>query len=184
MDKSFGLLRTNVGLTTNIKLAITASYSLYLDTIDSQPELSKVTFKKQRILDTEDYYFKIKDFYKGLSPEIAYFIKDDNDSENMTTNFANQYDEFYNYGAKNIVENKSYEEEFEYFAPLHVTKNLLPTHFIIFRIDGTGLLKLNKDNFRSEILNRMKVVNVFDLTKKTALGRFLDKSIKLPLCRF
>jgi hypothetical protein len=177
MDKSFGLLRTNVGLTTNIKLSITASYSLYLDTIDSQPELSKVTFKKQRVLDTEDYYFKIKDFYKGLSPEIAYFIKDDNDSENMTTNFANQFDEFYNCGAKNIVENKSYEEEFEYFAPLHVTKNLLPTHFIIFRVDGPGLIKLNKDNFRSEILNRMKVVQAFDLTKKTSLGKFLDKSI-------
>jgi len=179
MDKSFALLRTNVGLTTNVKLVVTASYSLYLDSIDSNSTLNKVRYKKVSVRPTEDWSYKLRSFYTGTTPEIAYGIKDENDSKNMSTNFSNQYDDLYTYGAKNIVENKNYDEEFEYFAPLHVTKNKLPSSFIIFRVDGPGLLKLTKDNFRTEILNKMKVVNFFDLTRTSPLGLYLDKSINL-----
>jgi len=179
MDKSFALLRTNVGLTTNVKLVVTASYSFYLDSINSNTTLNQLRYKKVPLRATEDWSYKLRSYYTGTTPEIAYGIKDENDVKNMSTNFTYQYDDLYNYGAKNIVENKNYTEEFEYFAPLHVVKNKLPSAFIIFRVDGPGLLKLTKDNFREEILNNMKVVNFFDLTRTSALGLYLDKTINL-----
>jgi hypothetical protein len=38
--KSFSLLRTNVGLTSNVKVICDSKYNLYLESIDSVPELN------------------------------------------------------------------------------------------------------------------------------------------------
>ena len=175
--KSHSLLRTNVALTTNVKLVVTASYSLYLDSIDSKTELSDKKFKKHGVNKDSSWEYALPTFWKGLPAEAAYSIKYDNDVDLMSSDFSKQFDSLYNCGARNISDNKDYTEEFEYFAPLHISKNYLPTHFIIFRIDGPGLLKLTRKNFTSEILDKMKCVKVFDLTKKTDLGQFLDKNI-------
>ena len=175
--KSHSLLRTNVALTTNVKLVVTASYSLYLDSIDSTTELNDTKLKKFGITKDSSWEFALPIFWKSLPAESAYAIKYDGDVDLMYNDFSKQYDSIYNCGAKNISNNKDYTEEFEYFAPLHISKNYLPTHFIIFRIDGPGLLKLTKNNFKTEILDNMKCVKVFDLTKKTDIGQFLDKNI-------
>ena len=45
----------------------------------------------------------------------------------MSSDFSNQYDELYNYGARNIISNKDYREEFEYFAPPLANKHYLFT---------------------------------------------------------
>ena len=175
--KSHSLLRTNVALTTNVKLVVTASYSLYLDSIDSTAELNDTKLKKFGITKDSSLEFALPTFWKNLPAESAYSIKYDGDVDLMYTDFSKQYDGIYNCGARNISNNKDYTEEFEYFAPLHISKNYLPTHFIIFRIDGPGLLKLTRNNFKTEILDNMKCVKVFDLTKKTDIGQFLDKNI-------
>jgi hypothetical protein len=185
MDKSFALLRTNVGLTTNVKIVITSTYSLYLDSIESHPDLSANKYKKHPIVPLDDYSYLIPRFYGTrrspqpfITPiEVAYHVRNDEDFKVMGSDFSKQYDNFYNYGAKNIYENKLYSEEFEYFAPLHVTKGSLPTNFIIFRVDGPGVLRLTRNNFRNEILDKMKVVKCFDLTKTTKIGQFLDRNI-------
>jgi hypothetical protein len=171
---SFGLLRTNVGLTTNIKIMVDSNYNLSLDSIDSKPELSidklkKVSFNKK------NYYDElIKYFFDGIPSDTAYYIKNDEDQEIMGSDFSSQYDEIYQYGARNITNNKNYKEEFEYFAPLYIQKGSLPKYFIIFRVDGPGVISLNKNNFATEILSKMKVVKIFDLTKKTILGEWLE----------
>ena len=175
--KSHSLLRTNVALTTNVKLVVTASYSLYLDSIDSTIDLNDKKFKKFGINKDSSWEYALPTFWKGLPSETAYTIRYDNDVDLMFSDFSKQFDSLYNCGARNISDNKDYTEEFEYFAPLHISKNYLPTHFIIFRIDGPGLMKLTRKNFTSEILDKMKCVKVFDLTKKTDLGQFLDKNI-------
>ena len=51
--KSFGLLRTNVGLTTNIKVTIDTNYKFSLDSIESDPNLSFDKFKKVAEEETE-----------------------------------------------------------------------------------------------------------------------------------
>jgi hypothetical protein len=43
--KSFSILRTNVGLTTNVKIVIDSSYNLSLDSIDSDYNLSQDRYK-------------------------------------------------------------------------------------------------------------------------------------------
>ena len=53
--KSFSILRTNVGLTTNVKIIIDSKYNLYLESIDSAPELSMSRFKKVQF--SKDNYF-------------------------------------------------------------------------------------------------------------------------------
>lgn len=172
--KSFAILRTNVGLTTNVKVMVDSSYNLSLDAIDSTPELSvtklkKVGFNKKNYFDELVPYF-----FKGFPTETSFAIKYENDSETMTDNFANQYDEIYQYGARNIISNKDYTEEFEYFAPLHISKGKLPKNFIIFRVDGPGMIKMDRHNIKDEIFDNFKTVKLFDLSKNTNLGEWLD----------
>ena len=175
--RSFSLLRTNVGLTTNIKLVVDSAYNLYAESIDSNPDLN--SFKYKKIQFTKDNYWDniISSFYKGTLPEISYFIKHDDDEDIMSTDFSNQIDDLYNCGSRNIIDNKNYTEDYEYFAPLHVSKTGLPTNFIIFRVDGPGIIDLSKNNFNSEIISKLKVVKNFDLTPSTVLGEFLNKNI-------
>ena len=176
MSKSFALLRTNVGLTTNIKIMIDTNYKLSLDSIESDPNLSFDKFKK--ISFTKDNYYDelIPHFYKNLPADTAFSIKYDNDVDTMSNDFKNQYDELYSYGARNIVNNKNYTEEYEYFAPLYITKNGLPKKFIIFRVDGSGIGTTDRNNFNTEIIKKLKTVKLFDLSKESILGQWLVKN--------
>ena len=175
MDNSFSLLKTNVGLTTNVKVMVSDN-GLYLESIDSRSELSNVSYKKF-YFDKNSYYDElIPVFYDGLNNTIAFHIKDDNDYNLMFTDFSKQYDDIYYSGCRNITDNKAYIEDFECFSPLYIKKGKLPTTFIIFRIDGPGLTNLNKDNFQSEILDNLKVVKVVDLSTLTDIGYWLNKN--------
>ena len=174
--KSFAILRTNAGLTTNVKVVVGSDYSLSLDSIDSTPELSVTKLKKMGF-NKENYFDELVPyFFKEFPVDTAFAIKYENDSESMTDNFASQYDEIYQYGARNIISNKDYKEEFEYFAPLHISKGNLPKYFIIFRVDGPGMIKLDRNNIKEEIFNSFKTVKLFDMTKKTTLGEWIDRN--------
>jgi hypothetical protein len=109
-----------------------------------------------------------------LPSETAFQIKYDNDNDTISDDFKNQYDELYQYGARNILDNKNYLEEFEYFAPLYIDKSKIPSKFIIFRVDGSGLGIFSKDNFYTDIIKKLKTVKLFDLGIETALGQWLQ----------
>jgi hypothetical protein len=175
--RSFAILRTNVGLTTNVKVVVDSKYGLSLDSIDSTPELSFSKYKKFDFIKTNYYDELVPYFYDGLPAEIAYTIKYDDDSDSMSDDFSSQYDEIYQYGARNIVDNKNYNEEYEYFAPLYIYKNKLPKNFIIFRVDKPGVQNIDRFNVRNEVFKKFKTVSVFDLTKTSALGEWLDINI-------
>jgi hypothetical protein len=177
--KSFALLRTNVSLTTNYKIMVDSKYELFFDSIDSKPELNTKELKRVRINKENGLEYTLPNYWSKTPHELAFHIKDDEDVDIMYSEFSNQYDTIYHCGGRNISNNKDYTEEFEYFAPLHITKGYLPKFFVIFRIDGPGLLKLTKDSFRQEILDKMKCVRVFDMTRSTDLGVFLSNSINL-----
>ena len=154
--RSFSLLRTNTGLSTNLKFIIDSQYNFYLESIDSTPELSSSRFKKVQFNKSNYIDELIPFFYKDFPVDLAFSIKYDSDNYNMSTDFSNQYDDIYYSGARNIIDNKNYTEEYEYFAPLYVFKHALPKYFIIFRIDGPGLINLTKDNFKEEFLKKLK----------------------------
>lgn len=176
--KSFALLRTNVGLTTNIKVMVDSQYNLSLDSIESNEQLSIDKLKKVKFSKTNYYDELISYFYKNIPSEIAFQIKFDNDLEVMSDDFSQQYDEIYQYGARNIIDNKNYSEEFEYFAPLYIKKNNLPKKFIIFRVDGPGIQLSSKENFTEDVVNKFKTVKLFDLTNLTKLGEWLERNYK------
>ena len=172
--KSFATLRTNVGLTTNIKITVDSKYNLSLNSIESKEELSNTKFKKVPFVKKNYYDELINYFFDNLPSDLAFYIKYDNDVDSMSDDFASQYDELYQYGARNIINNKDYTEEFEYFAPIYISPNNLPKNFIIFRVDNPGLSRINKYNVGSEIFQKFKTVKLFDLTKTSPLGEWLD----------
>ena len=174
--KSFSILSTNVGLTTNIKIVVGSSYSLSLDSIESKEELSASKYKNVSFIKDNYYDELVNYFYGDLPTDTAFHIKYDNDVDSMSNDFASQYDELYQYGARNIVNNKNYEEEFEYFAPLYISPNNLPKKFIIFRVDGPGIGKITKENIKSSIFQNFKTIKLFDLTKSSYLGEWLDRN--------
>lgn len=166
---------------------VDSDYSLSLDSINSSTELESNKYKKVSFIKDNYYDDMISYFYDGLSTDIA-FIINNNDDDIMSTNYYSQQDNLYRYGAKNIIDNKNYKEEYEYFAPLYISPNNLPKNFIIFRIDGNGIGNITKETFKSYILNNFKVVKIFDLSKNTNIGYWLDKNYNnnsfLPLAPF
>ena len=174
--KSFSLLRTNVGLTTNVKVMCDSKYNLYLESIDSVPELSITKLKKMQFNKNNFFDELVPYFFKDFPSDVAFSIYYQNDNKNMTQDFSNQYDDLYQMGARNIINNKNYIEEYEYFAPLYIFKGSFPKYFIIFRIDGPGLIELDSDNFKTEFLEKFKAVKVFDLTKNTPIGEWIDRN--------
>lgn len=176
--KSFSILRTNVGLTTNVKVVVDSKYNLYLDSIESNSDLSNTRYKKFRFI-SKNYYDELVPFFFKQTPiDIAYDIKFDDDLHLMSSDFRNQYDELYNYGARNIISNKDYLEEFEYFAPLYITKSGLPSNFVVFRVDGPGIELLTKENFTSDITNSFKFVKMWNMKDENNLGKWLDINFK------
>ncbi len=170
---SFGILRTNVGLTTNIKIMVGSNDKLSLDSIESNDRLSLSRFKNFKFNKSTLYDDIIPVYYKDIPSETAFQIKNDDKSESMSNKFSNQFDDLYTFGARNIINNKDYVEDYEYFAPLYIDGEL-PKSFIIFRVDGPGIENLTKENFRDNILNNFKVVKLFDLTNNTNIGQWLD----------
>src|ERR1035437_770100 len=190
MSKAFGLLRTNTGLSTNIKIVVDSNYGLFMESIDSLPELSATKFKKV-IFNKENYFDEmIPSFYNptthikpsstlsalSIPPEIAFSIRYNNDNDTMSNKYEDQYDDIYQMGARNIIDNKDYTEEYEFFAPIYFTKGTFPKYFSIFRVDGPGLIELNKDNFISEIINKLKCIKIIDLTRNTPIGEWIEKN--------
>jgi hypothetical protein len=176
--KSFSILRTNVGLTTNVKVVVDSNYGLYLDSIESHSELSNSRYKKMRFISKNYYDELVPYFFKKTPIDIAYNIKYDDDSYLMDIDFSKQYDEIYQYGAKNIVSNKNYTEEFEYFAPLYLSRSNIPSHFIVFRVDGAGVDLLTKENIITDVINDFKFVKLWSLGQETNLGQWLDINFK------
>jgi len=183
--KSFSILRTHTGLTTNVKVIVDSNYNLYLESINSVPELEADRFKKVQFNKSNFYDELAPYFFKDFPVDLAFSVSYDSDNDNMSVDFSNQYDDIYLSGARNILDNKNYREEFEYFAPLYIFKQTIPKYFLIFRVDGPGLINSNKDNFRDEFLKKLKTVKLFDLTKNSQLGEWIEnnftKNVSFPI---
>lgn len=186
--RSFSLIKTNVGLTSNVKITLDSNGNLFLDSINSNAILTDSKFKRNSFTIYDDFESILKNFYKELSNENAFFVKNEDDSDVMYSTFDKQIDDIYIAGAQDITDNKFYSEDFEYFAPLYISKSGLPKYFAIFRLDGTGTLNLTRENFRSQFLNKLKCVKVVDLTTNTQIGQWLYNNIinnsLFPACGF
>jgi len=184
INKSFQLLRTNPLLTTNLKVVVTSNYSLYLESFNSNNELNNTKYKHFAMTKNELLENKIPYFYKQLPVDLAYDIRYDNDNSTIQSDFKNQFDTTYWAGAE-YVEDQWYTEEFDYLAPLYIRKNNIPDGFIILRVDDPSnynldgnndfvLSQISNSNFRTEIIDKWKCVEYFDMTYSTNLGSWLN----------
>jgi hypothetical protein len=173
--KSFSVIRANPALSTNAKVIVTASYSLYLESIESSPELCASKYK--HVLFNKDNFFNelVPFFYKNTPADVAFKVKYEDDADKMFNTFEHQFDDIYQMGCK-YISDTFYQEEFECFAPLYIDPSSIPENFIIFRVDGPGIINLTKDNFKTEILDKFKCVTVFDLTPKTNVGEWIKRN--------
>ena len=174
--KSFSLLRTNVGLSANVKIVVDSESKISLDSIDSDPILSSSSFKK-RPVSPSDYIGEIyATYFRSFPKELIFKIKFDGDKSLMFQNFENQIDSLYFSGSSNIGNNKDYLEEFEFFSPLWIERNGIPKCFVIFRVDDPGLVEITRNNFREQILDKLKFVKCFDLKGNNSISEWLKKN--------
>lgn len=185
INKSFQLIRTNPLLTTNFKVVVDSNYKLYLESFNTNNELSNVKYKHFLISKSDFLENKIPLFYKNLPVDIAFDVRYDNDNEVIKTDYKDQFDTIY-YAGGGYVEDQWYSEEFDYLAPLYIRKENLPVGFIILRVDDPSgynlntdnnfeLNSLSSDNF-NEIVNNWKCVKFFDMSYSTDFGQWLYKN--------
>jgi hypothetical protein len=171
MSKSISLLRTNVALTTNVKLVVDKQYNLYLESYDSNRKLSEDRFKRFKISPNSFLSERIATFYRNVPSEIAFDVKHDIDIESVQESYDLQYDDIYYSGAQPVNDNR-YLEEFQFNTTLKIGK-VLPKKFFIFRIDDIGLIDYNNE---VDFFKNMKLVSSFDLSDKNKLGQFWKKN--------
>ena len=185
IDKSFQLLRTNPALTTNIKLVVGSDYKLYLESFDTNKQLSDQKYKHFSINKNNLYEERIVKFFKGLPSQLAFDVKYDLDNNEVFKTYDKQFDDIYWSGARS-VEDDWYNEDFEYLAPLYMRKGNIPEGFVILRVDEPtpyeetdnefNVTKLTKDNFYTQIVDRWKCVDFRDMRYQSDFGYFLMKN--------
>ena len=173
-------------MTSNYQIVVDSEYNLYLESINSHKLLNDDKYKHFHMTKYTFLEDKLSEFYKGLPINIAFQVKFDDDSDIVYNEYQQQFDTIYWAGATKVKEKEFYSEEYEYFAPLYITKNELPSNFIILRVDDPAVYTLSendfvvsnttKENFRNEIINKWKCISVFDMTLSSDFGYWLDQN--------
>jgi hypothetical protein len=178
---SCGLLRTNPKLTGNVKITIDSNEQIWLNSIDALKELADSRFKRFPISSSSNYVSDIYKFFdNGQTPaEIVYALYQQASSYYSTQrSLDQQYDRFYAYGAQQLND-KFYDEDFTFFAPLFVSE-ILPEYFVIFRSNGplnefsyTENTEDWKSRVNTDILKKADIVRVYDLSENSHIGRYI-----------
>ncbi len=186
VNKSFQLLRTNPRLTTNIKMVVSSDDKIYLESFNTNKQLSDQKYKHYQLDRESTYEYSLTKFFDGLPAQLAFDVKYDKDNQIVYTTYDKQFDDMYWSGAKS-VEDKWYNESFEYFAPLYIKKNKLPDGFVILRVDEPipyeernnqyVSAELSRDNFFTQIVDKWKCVSLVDLRYQTNIGYYITNNV-------
>lgn len=133
---SFGVLRANPRISGNVKITVDSSRGIWLNSIDSNSEMSNSSYKGFSIspdssFDKDLYRF----FNEGKTPPQFVFglIGEEDPVQNQTNDLSSVYNFFYSSGVSPLVSDK-YPEDFTYLAPLWLG-NDIPDHFVIFKVN-------------------------------------------------
>lgn len=135
-NTSYSVLRANPRISGNVKITVDSSQNIWLNSINSVPELSNSLYKGFRISSSSDYAQDLYRFFdKGTTPEeFVFAIKNENNPvETFVSDYADQFEGIYTAGATNLISDV-YSERFSYLAPLWMSENI-PNYFVIYRID-------------------------------------------------
>lgn len=174
---SFGVLRTNPKLSGNIKLVVDSSNNMFLDTFKVSNKLTEIQYRHAKVSGEGSLATDIRNVFSSLPKGELYKIADDNlEAHKQFTDYNNQIDTTYHYGAR-TNQDQLYKENFSILAPLWINQ-ILPDFFAIFRIDDFYNVesyseKINDKEIFNKFLKEGKLVKLFDMRKSSPLGVYL-----------
>jgi hypothetical protein len=133
---SFGVLRANPRISGNVKITVDSDENIWLNSIDSNPEMANQRYKGFRISPDSSYDKDLYSFFSdGSTPQQFVFglFGENEQIQNQTSDLSESYDFTYSAGVTQLVSNK-YQESFSYLAPFWMDKDI-PDYFIIFRVN-------------------------------------------------
>lgn len=172
------LLRANPKLSGNIKLVVDTDYNLYLDTFKANSVLNNQIYRKYPISTEGNYPRDVKTVFKSLPANNLFAVSENSlKAHKVYTDFNNQYETMYEYGAETNTDNL-YSENMKILAPLHIGDDV-PEFFTIFRYNDifnketyNGTPIDDNDKFET-LLKDSSVVKTYDLRKHTSIGQYL-----------
>lgn len=133
---SFGVIRANPRISGNLKITVDSGSNIWLNSIDSNDEMSKNEYKGYRVSPDGDFSQDVYNFFNsGKTPTNFIFgIKnEEKQQETYTSSLDLQYDGFYHMGVTPLISNV-YSEDFSYLAPMWLGADI-PKYFVVFRVD-------------------------------------------------
>lgn len=183
---SYSLIRTNVKLSANVKL-VTNGNDLYLDSFNSNTQLSSSKFKAFKISGNSTYDQDVYRFFQnGAFPkDLAYQTYQQFDDTSVLSSYKDQYEMQYSAGTESVA-SEAYSEDLSILAPLWLG-DTLPKYFVVFRLDGpVAINNVNADDqdqnenlaqtsiqFSKNVLENCTAIKTFDLTENSKLGSYL-----------
>lgn len=191
---SFGVLRTNPKLTSNLKLTVDSDGNLWFNSIDATPELAQNKYKNFAIDQNSSHEVNIFKFYdNGKTPtQLSFAVGSTITVGTVAKDLKDQFDfDLYSSGAK-YLSSKNYKEKFSYLAPLYLD-TVIPECFVILRIPeasnytvGEWKQKVADPNFtRTEfaldLFRKASVVKSISLTENSKVGTYIRNILKNPM---
>jgi len=171
-DKSFGLLRTNPKITTNVKLVVDSVGDISLSAFDANRTLSDSRFKKFPVNSLGKYSDDIFNFFKGVSLSEIFETKREFSDMSAYSKYSFQYEDTYISGVESNV-SSVYSEQYRIFAPLWLNKKV-PSKFVVYRVDSAIAHGDTQNDIILNMLHDASIVTVFDLSKKTKIGNYIN----------
>ncbi len=189
---SFGLIRTNPKLTSNLKISIDSAGEIWMNSIDANSELANQKYKRVPISPLSNHEVNVFKFYdSGKTPtKVSFAIGKPIRTDVMARDLKDQYDfELYTSGAKYL--SALYPEKFCYFAPLYLDE-VIPEYFVILRMPGASNYsagewrqKLSDPNFSqtdfaNDIFQNARIVKSFSLRETSNIGKYIRNIRRNP----
>ena len=182
-DKSFGLLRTNPKLTTNVKIVVDSNESIFLSSFSATKQLASSEFKRFKLDSSGLYSMDLSRFY-GNVPMTERFEVMRKFSDVATYNeYSKQFENQYNYGAE-FNDTKLYDEQYRFLAPIWLTKDI-PSNFVVYRVE-TATSKniqnpssyLGQNEKIMDMLGNATIVANFDLSRRSKIGEYIRNHVE------
>lgn len=177
---TYSLQRTNPRLASNIKLVVTDD-KMYLETIDSNEQLSRSIYKAYDYNENLDWGTNVKNFARQFSnKDLLYDIVDEKRFD-VTDKTELQFHQLYDWGTYSDA-SKLIDANYRCFAPLHLSEDSTdrPDAFVVMKISQKDSNVNGSFSKLSDYINTGKIVKVFELDKlKRALSTIKQSSIDM-----
>lgn len=187
INKSFGLLRTNPKLTSNVKLVVDSNEAIYLSSFSASKDLSSSEYKKFGVNPLGKYSSDVSRFYKKLPMLDRYNVMRESGDLSTFNEYSKQYENQYNFGAE-FNETKLYDEQYRFLAPIWLDK-IVPKMFVVYRVENptyNGSDVTEDSNHKAqnerilEMLKNATIIKTFDLTRKSSAGKYIRNHAEDP----